>query len=179
MNETPYKSVNHALCDAYMTAVKVPYKVPSLVPSSASFDPKTWDEFAGDAGMIMAAVKETLTEHHQIIIDGLYVIPEEAHLDALKLVCCQLLTKEIAEYHPADKNYILYLVQEWAGYNLKVTLDWWCDKLKVNEKTLRRWKLGWNTARGTENGIYPILDRRLDAARGLLAPEFRLRGWIE
>ncbi len=176
---TPYKSVNHALRDVYMTAVKVPYKTPSLVPASPSFEPKSWDDFAGDAGMIMRTVKETLTDHQQVIINALYIIPETGHLETIKNLCCSMLANEIAEYHPADQSFLIYTIKSWAGYNYKLTLDWWAEQLNVNEKTLRRWRHGWCTARGKENGIMPILDTRLHTARGILAPEFRMKGWIE
>ena len=179
MNEAPYKTVNHALRDAYYTAVKVPYKVPSLIPSSGSFDPKGWDDFAGDAGMIMRAVRDTLSFEHQTIVNALYVIPEDSNMESLKQVCCNLLSDEITEYHPCKKSFLLYLIRQWSGYSLNIGLSRWAEELQVTERTLRNWKMGWTTARGDENGIYPMLDRKLDAARSMLAPEFRLKGWID
>lgn len=174
-----YKSVSHALRSAYFTAAKDPYKRPAMntvCDPMAKGEPVSWDELAGQAGMIFSEIREHLTENQKAVVDALYIVPETKSFEMQKINACLALAEDLSKEHSIDLLYLQAAVTGWSGITMVHSEQWWADKLGKTTRTLRHWRHG-NVQRH-KPGIFGSLDFRLDMARSKLSPAFRENGWI-
>lgn len=174
-----YLSVNHVLNDAYFALAKTPYVIPVMnrmfKPGGGKGEPRTWDDYAGQAGMVFAVLRDTLNVSDRALLDAWKITPETLDLFKRKVVAIQRIAAEVADELGIDRRYTFVVVAQYSGLVAQRSEDWWAEKLGKSTRTLRRLRNGTDR----HMGIHGALDRRKDRIYSRLGVRFRALGWLQ
>lgn len=176
-----YLSVNHALNDAYFALAKTPYVVPvmnrmlSAGAGATRGEARTWDDYAGQAGMVFSVLRETLNEADLALLDAWKITPETLDLFRRKVLAIQRIAAQLAVDLDIDPQYTFVVVAQYSGLVAQNSDEWWAEKLGKSSRTLRRLR------NGTDRhiGINGALDRRKNQVFRRLGVRFRELGWLQ
>lgn len=135
----------------------------------------TWDEVAGQAGMVFSEIRHHLTTDEISLVDAWKITPETFVLANRKIVAVRAVRDMVAQQVSFNKEYLLDVVSIYCDLpELTESDDTWATRLGVSTRTLRTIRNG----NRTREGVNGILDNKVNTVKRRLGAVFRNNGWI-
>lgn len=172
----PYLSTHGALRAAYQCEAKDVCSVSSFLAGTGSFSGSTPFDRLAEAAMIIATMRNGLSETLRDVIELYYTVDNDPVLfnhrkeRLARLVSYRLSLRMV----DADRWYLCDLVREWSGLARQMTDHQWSLKHGYSLRLLHRWRLG----RRKTGGVLNEMDRMLAEGRGRIEPKFVARGIV-
>lgn len=181
--DCPYKSVRHALGDAYRWEAIHPVEISSIYRDLRGGTVKIRNgsnlsalDNVAQAAMTIAFTRRTIPEHARDIVELWYTVPEGIVLEGRKENLSRLMGDRLRESVKADKWFLVDVAREWSGLKPERDSAAWAVELGRDETTIRLWRNG-RPSKYTI-GAFQILDGMLTAAESELFLPMREAGLI-
>lgn len=183
MRDTPFKSVSHALSEAYKWQAIFPVEISSIYRDlrggtvRLAVDEMSVHDHKAQSALTLNLISRVLDQEGQEIINLKYIVPTTMSLAGDKELNARLIGERLYQrMHRAEKWFLVDCAREWGGLPNLRTISEWAKELGRDESTLRTWRNG----RPSKYllGAFELMDDMLRRAKSELGDPMREAGLI-